>query len=156
MQIPLVYLSHLCLVRHLSAALTHQGSFEMTLAATGTVNNFINQFQPLLIEQKHTNNMEKHFLFLMPPCRRFHLRAGYPRGHDRNRNDKHCAFTDGQLRCLLDRQMTRHGLESSFPSRFQCQVKIMKPSVPDFNYRLWRPKRSCHINDINGALHNNF
>lgn len=66
---------------HLPAGLTQQqqqGSFETTLVATGTVNNFINRPRPPLIEQKHTNNMEKHFLFLMSPCCSGHLKAGYP------------------------------------------------------------------------------
>ncbi len=76
----LVYLSNIFLRNHLSAALTQrqQGSFQTTLVATGTVNNFINRPWPPLIEQKHTNNMEKHFLFLMLPCRRSRLKAGYP------------------------------------------------------------------------------
>lgn len=76
----LVYLSNIFLSNHLSAGLTQkqQGLFQTTLVATGTVNNFINRPWPPLIEQKHTNNMEKHFLFLMSPCRRSHLKAGYP------------------------------------------------------------------------------
>lgn len=47
-----------------------------SLVATGTVNSFINRLQPPLIEQKHTNNMEKHFLFLMPPHLLSHLKVG--------------------------------------------------------------------------------
>lgn len=76
--------SFICLIfflgNHLWAGLTQQqqGLFKTALAATGTVNNFINWPGPPLIEQKHTNNMEKHFLFLMSPCRRGHLKAGYP------------------------------------------------------------------------------
>lgn len=61
---------------HVTAALTQQpSSSETTLVPTGTVNNFIKRPQPPLIEQKHTNNMEKHFLFLPLPC---HHKAGYP------------------------------------------------------------------------------
>ena len=105
----------ICLVflgNHLSAALTQQqqqGSVETTRAATGNVNNFINRPRPPLIEQKHTNNMEKHFLFLMSPCR---CRPLSSEGRISSlsvtgiENDKHCALIDGQLRCLLYRQMT--------------------------------------------------
>lgn len=73
----------ICLIfpgSYLSTGLTQQqqGSVKMTRGATGAVNNFITRPQPPLIEQKHTNNMEKHFLFLMSPCYHCHLKAGYP------------------------------------------------------------------------------
>lgn len=62
---------------YLSTGLTQQqqqGLVTMTRGATGAVNNFITGPQPPLIEQKHTNNMEKHFLFLMWPC--YHCHEG--------------------------------------------------------------------------------
>lgn len=68
--------------KNLSADLTQQqqqqGSVKTTTRATGTVNNFINCLRPQLIEQKHINNMEKHFLFLMLRRHLCHLKAGYP------------------------------------------------------------------------------
>lgn len=65
---------------HLSSRLAQrqQGRAQTSGVTTGTVNNFINRPRPLLIEQKHTNNMEKHFLFLMSPHRLCHLKVGYP------------------------------------------------------------------------------
>lgn len=72
--------------KNLSADLTQQqqqqqGSVKTTPRATGTVNNFINCLRPQLIEQKHINNMEKHFLFLMLLRHLCHLKAGYPLYH---------------------------------------------------------------------------
>lgn len=68
--------SHCFQVTNLSACLTQQQ--QSADNKKKDVNNFIIWAQPPLIGQKHTNNMHGHFLFLMSPGCRHHLKAGYP------------------------------------------------------------------------------
>lgn len=121
----------------------------MTPAATGNVNNFINRPRPPLIEQKHTNNMEKHFLFFnaaLPVICRPDIQSA----RDWNRNDKDWALIDAQLHCLLYRLMTHasalnlHFLPVSGRNNHQLCGRLWRLVITSKPF-MWHSRHECRL-----------
>lgn len=120
----------------LSAGLTQQQR-RATRAATAPVNNFISRPRPPLMWRKHTDNMGKHFLFLMSALPPLSSEGRISSLSVTGIEMINTMCTRWWAITLPVRQANdaRRGLESSFPSRLQCQAETMTAAVVDgFGY----------------------